>query len=134
MSMTESTATGQVREVMTPDVLGVVPSAPLEVALRMMVEADVHHLPVVDGERCVGLLHESDVLWRLWSTDGRRPPIVAAVVRTPPLVVAAGDTVRAAASRMIDAATDAALVFEDDRLAGIVTATDILRLVATVSW
>jgi CBS domain-containing protein len=131
MSMKESTATGQVREVMTPDVLGIVPSALLGVALRMMVEADVHHLPVVDGGRCVGLLHEADVLWRLWSTDDRRPPVVAAVVRRPPLVIAAEDTVRVAASRMIDAATDAALVMEDGRVVGIVTATDILRLVAT---
>jgi len=31
---------------------------------------------------------------------------------------------------MVDAATDAALVFEDGRLVGIVTATDIVRLVA----
>lgn len=131
MSMTESTATGKVREVMTPEVLGIVPSAPLGVALRMMVETGVHHLPVVDGDHYVGLLHESDLLWRLWSTDGRRPLTVAVVVRTPPLAVAAGDTVRTAASRMIDAATDAALVFEDGRLVGIVTATDILRLVAT---
>ncbi len=130
MSMTESTATDQVYEIMTRDVLGIVPSAPLDVALRMMVETGVHHLPVVDGDHCVGLLHESDVLWRLWSTDGRRPPPIVAVVRTPPLAVAAGDTVSAAASRMVDAATDAALVFEDGRLVGIVTATDIVRLVA----
>jgi len=130
MSMTESTATDHVHEIMTPDVLGIVPSAPLDVALRMMVETGVHHLPVVDGDHCVGLLHESDVLWRLWSADDRRPPPIVAVVRTPPLAVAAGDTVRAAASRMVDATTDAALVFEDGRLVGIVTATDILRLVA----
>jgi CBS domain-containing protein len=36
-----------VRHAMSPEVLGIVPEAPLEVALRMMVEARVRHLPVV---------------------------------------------------------------------------------------
>jgi CBS domain-containing protein len=130
MSVNEATATGRVREVMTPDVLGIVPTAPLEVALRMMVEAGVRHLPVVDGDRCVGLLHESDVLWRLWTTEDRRAPLVAAVVRTPPLSVNAGDTVHTAAGRMTGAKTDAVLVLDAGRLVGIITATDILRLVA----
>jgi CBS domain-containing protein len=120
-----------VREVMTPDVLGIVPSAPLEVALRMMVETAVHHLPVVDRGHCLGVAHEADVLWRLFSTAGRRPPTVGAVVRKPPLAVAAGDSVRVVARRMVDAGTDAALVLQDGRLAGIVTGVDLLRLVAT---
>jgi CBS domain-containing protein len=68
-----STADSTVGLVMVSEVLGIVPAAPLEVALRMMVEAGVRHLPVVDRGRCVGLLHESDVLWRLWSAAGWRP-------------------------------------------------------------
>ena len=128
MSTTE--AREQVREVMTPDVLGIVPSAPLEVALRMMVEAAVHHLPVVDRGRCLGVVHESDLLWRLWTTAGGRPPTVGAVVRTPPLAGPADEPVRVAARRMVVAGTDAALVLQGGRLVGIVTGTDLLRLVA----
>jgi CBS domain-containing protein len=97
-----STMDSQVGDVMTPDVLGIVPSAPLEVALRMMVEAAVHHLPVVDRGHCLGVAHESDVLWRLFSTAGSTPPAVGAVVRKPPLSVAAGDSVRVVARRMVD--------------------------------
>ena len=129
--MSATDARGQVREVMTPDVLGIVPSAPLDVALRMMVEAAVHHLPVVDRGNCLGVVHESDVLWRLWSTAGRRPPTVGAVVRQPPLTVEVDDSVRAVARRMVEAGTDAALVLRSGALVGIVTATDLLRLVAT---
>lgn len=127
MSTTER---GQVRAVMTPDVLGIVPSAPLEVALRMMVEAGVHHLPVVDRGHCLGVVHESDVLWRLWSTAGSRPPTVGAVVRNPSLAVRADESVRVTARRMVDAGSDAALVLQDGRLVGIVTGTDLLRLLA----
>jgi CBS domain-containing protein len=130
MVTTDAAVAGSVGEVMTPDVLGIVPSAPLEVALRMMVEAGVRHLPVVDEERCVGLLHEPDVLWRLWSTGGRHTT-AGTVVRTLPLAVNVNDPVRAAARRMVDAATDAALVLQDGRLVGIVTVTDLLRLMAT---
>lgn len=130
MSTTDSTA----RVVMTPDVLGIVPSAPLEVALRMMVEARVRHLPVVDDGHCVGLLHESDVLWRLWSTAGAASSPVVAVARTPVVTVAASDGVRTIARRMVDAATDAAMVVDGSpgggRIAGIVTATDLLRRLA----
>lgn len=126
-----STTDSYVRDVMAPDILGIVPSAPLEVALRMMVEAEVHHLPVVDRGHCLGVVHESDVLWRLWSTVGSRPSTVGAVVRKPPLAVASGDSVRVVARRMVEAGTDAALVLQDGRLVGIVTGTDLLRLVAT---
>ena len=119
-----------VRAVMTPDVLGIVPSAPLEVALRMMVEAAVHHLPVVDDGRCLGVVHEQDVLWRLWSAVGVLPPTVGAVVRRPALAVAVDDTVPVVARRMVDAGTDVALVLENGGLVGIVTGTDLLRLVA----
>lgn len=126
-----STTDSHAGDVMTPDVLGIVPSAPLEVALRMMVEAAVRHLPVVDRGHCLGVVHESDVLWRLFSAAGRRPPTVGAVVRKPPLAVAAGDSVRVVARRMVEAGTDAALVLQDGRLVGIVTGVDLLRLVAT---
>ena len=125
-----STTDSRVRDVMTPDVLGIVPSAPLDVALRMMVQAGVHHLPVVDRGHCLGVAHESDVLWRLWSTAGNGSPTVGAVVRKPPLAVVADDSVRDVARRMVEAGTDAALVLREGRLVGIVTGIDLLRLVA----
>lgn len=129
--MSTEDAPVRVRDVMTPDVLGIVPAAPLEVALRMMVEAAVHHLPVVDDGSCLGVVHEPDVLWRLWSAVGVLPPTVGAVVRRPALAVAVDDTVPDVARRMVDAGTDVALVLEDGGLVGIVTGTDLLRLVAT---
>jgi CBS domain-containing protein len=36
--------------------------APLEAAAAVMVEHDIHHLPVVDGERPVGMIGMRDVV------------------------------------------------------------------------
>jgi predicted transcriptional regulator len=124
-----STVDTTVGVAMTSEVLGIVPGASLEVALRMMVETGVRHLPVVDRGRCVGLLHESDVLWRLWSTAGA-PPLAAAVARAPVVSVGVSDDLRAVARRLVDAETDAAVVTEDGRIVGIVTVTDLLRRLA----
>lgn len=120
-----------VREIMSAHVLGIVPTAPLDVALRMMVEAGIRHLPVVDRHQCLGMLHESDVLWRLWSVTGTNPPRCGAVMRSPAPHVDTSDTVAVAARRMARADTDAVLVLDDGRVAGIVTATNLVGLLAT---
>ncbi|HEY7596167.1 MAG TPA: CBS domain-containing protein [Actinophytocola sp.] len=119
-----------IQRVMSAEVLGIVPSAPLEVALRMMVEAGVRHLPVVERRRCLGLLHESDALWRLWSTTGAGTRPCRTVMRTPPPCVDAAGTVGMAARRMARSASDAVLVLDEGRVVGIVTATDLVDLLA----
>lgn len=119
-----------VRQVMTGSVLGIVPTAPPEIALRMMVEAGVRHLPVVADGRCVGLLHEPDLLWNLWSTPGATP-LCGAIARPSPACVEVTDTVGTTARRMAAASTDAVLVLDAGRIAGIVTAVDLVRLLGT---
>jgi CBS domain-containing protein len=60
--------------------------------------------------------------------------MVGAVARTPVVTVTATEDVRTIARRMVDAATDAAVVVDGDRggrlIVGIVTATDLLRRLA----
>ncbi|WP_436498404.1 CBS domain-containing protein [Actinokineospora sp. HUAS TT18] len=121
-----------VRSVMTRDVVGIVPDAPLEVALRMMVAAHVRHLPVVRDGRYLGTVHETDLLWRLWSTDDHRTAsTVGAIVTSSryPCVEATA-TVGEAAARMVAQNVDAAVVIDHGTLVGIVTVTDLLAAVA----
>ena len=54
-----------VRAVMTPAVRTIPPSAPLRDAVRLMLEAKIGCVPVVDEGRLVGLLSESDCLAHL---------------------------------------------------------------------
>jgi sulfide:quinone oxidoreductase len=52
----------RVRPWMTADPTTVTAETPLDVAAALMVEHDVHHLPVVDGERPVGMVGMRDVV------------------------------------------------------------------------
>ncbi|SDI14353.1 CBS domain-containing protein [Actinokineospora alba] len=120
-----------VRSVMSTDVVGIVPQAPLEVALRLMVRAKVRHLPVVAEGECLGVVDESEILWHLWSTGVGVHPVVAEIVaaaRYPSVDISAA--LGHAAALMANQRVDAAIVTDRGRLAGILTVTDILRVAA----
>jgi CBS domain-containing protein len=53
-----------VKEVMTNDPITIAPDAPLAAAARLMLERKVGALPVVEGDRLVGILTESDFVKR----------------------------------------------------------------------
>jgi CBS domain-containing protein len=51
-----------VREIMTPKVLTVQPTQTVEECMALMTQRRVRHLPVVDGERLLGLLSIGDLV------------------------------------------------------------------------
>ncbi|WP_214364465.1 HPP family protein [Pseudonocardia sp. H11422] len=122
-----------VSAVMTRQLVAIVPAAPLTTALRLMTEAGVGHLPVIDGRRCLGVVTEADVVRCMAGWPG---PLGAATV------VLVGEICRPAefveirtrrsgvARRMRATGVDAVLVARHGRLQGIVTATDLIRSLA----
>jgi CBS domain-containing protein len=52
----------QVREIMTSDVIRVDCSQPLEECMSLMLDRNIRHLPVYDGDELMGLLSVRDVL------------------------------------------------------------------------
>lgn len=52
----------QVREIMTSDVINVDCSQPLEECMSLMIEKNIRHLPVYDGNELMGLVSVRDVL------------------------------------------------------------------------
>lgn len=58
-----------VRDVMTPDVITVDADASVEDAATLLVERDVSRLPVLDGERLVGIVSKRDVVRSLVSPE-----------------------------------------------------------------
>ncbi|MEQ7124502.1 CBS domain-containing protein [Actinopolymorpha sp. B11F2] len=121
----------RVRDVMTSRVLAVVASTEVDAALQLMVGAGVHHLPVMDKGRCIGLLHETDVVWRLaaWSLHGR-PPAAGDVARKPAPAVSVDRTVSEAAAEMFHRCGDAVVVNDGDQIVGILTTDDLLSVLA----
>jgi len=51
-----------VAEAMTPDPVTVTPETPVEEAATLMVDRNFHTLPVVDGEKLIGIVGKEDIL------------------------------------------------------------------------
>ncbi|HEX4815454.1 MAG TPA: CBS domain-containing protein [Nonomuraea sp.] len=119
-------------QVMSRILVAVRPEESPLMAWELMRRADVHHLPVVDGERVLGILTREQ-LAASWSGGPQEQS--TRQVRTlfgrerKPLVRPDTPLARVAAV-MLDAGCDAVPVLSDDGLVGMVTARDVLAAVA----
>jgi CBS domain-containing protein len=121
-----------VTEVMTTPLIGITHDAPVSTALRLMAGTGVRHLPVMDGQQCLGLVVEVDLV-RCLAQGG---PLASGMsllvgevsrpVRQLPVTARRSD----AARRMQADASEAVLIIDHGRLQGIVTATDLIRSLA----
>ena len=125
--MTES----RVGEIMTTSLVTVAPADSLVSAWELMSRGDIHHLPVVAGGRCVGLLDDRMIaadLARPLLGQRRRvsdamPPRVHCILPDTP--------VRRAAEMMRDGCLTAIPVVDTTmRLVGLVTDRDMVGIVA----
>ena len=107
-------------------------------ALDLMQQRNVHRLPVVDGNGAVvGMITRSDIQTAANGAHERADVIFALVGLTvgdvmtrEPVTVAAEDTINEAAACMLAHHISGVPIVEGDRLAGILTETDIFRIVA----
>jgi acetoin utilization protein AcuB len=81
-------------------------------------------LPVVEGDRLVGIITDRD----LGAHSGHlRETRVTAAMTENPLTVTPAIPLEAAARQMLDCKLDSLPVVEDGKLVGIITTTDILK-------
>ncbi|MCW0213399.1 MAG: CBS domain-containing protein [Pseudonocardia sp.] len=118
-----------VSAIMSTKLVAIVPTAALSTALRLMIASRVRHLPVLEDGRCTALASEVDLLQGIAAEHGplgvARLAVGDVARRTPS--VPAEARLSEAAHRMRVADRDAVVVIRDDRLLGIVTATDLIR-------
>jgi CBS domain-containing protein len=124
-----------VSTLMTDRIVAVLPSTKLIEALRVMDAAGVRHLPVVEGNRCVGLLAETDMLRQLVAHGLPQPRCAmrltaGEVCRRPAPVVPVRSTRAVAAQVMLAARSDAVVVLDNEQLLGIITASDLAASLA----
>jgi CBS domain-containing protein len=116
-------ATTRVGEIMTTVVTTVPAGASLAEARARVVDGRHSACPIVDGDRCVGIVTRSDLL--------AAPDDVAGSVGTTfggaVVTVTAADTALTALHVMLEEQVDHLPVLDGDRLIGICTRTDILR-------
>jgi nucleotide-binding universal stress UspA family protein/CBS domain-containing protein len=96
----------------------------LDRARARMAEARVRHLPVVDGERIVGMLSDADLGPHVGQLERTR----VHVAMTPrPITVSAAAGVEEAARLMLTHRVRALPVIDGARLVGVISSTDILE-------
>ena len=136
----------RVRDVMTKKVFTTTADTPLKVVARQMLEYGVSGLPVVDGDSVVGVVSETDILFKEQVAPDRKgvvdwlvhyaedPPRAKLDARTvgeamtfPAVTIGPARSVSDAAALMLKLRIDRLPVVEGGRLVGIVTRADLVR-------
>jgi CBS domain-containing protein len=136
----------KVADVMTENVFTVTAETPLKVVATRMLEYCISGMPVVDGDRVLGVISETDILFKEriapdrkgvldWLVHyGEDPPQAKLEARTageamttPAVTIASGRQVADAAALMLELRIDRLPVVDSGRLVGIVTRTDLVR-------
>jgi CBS domain-containing protein len=139
----------KVRDVMTESVFTVAPETPLKTVAKRMLEYGVSGMPVLQEERVVGVVSETDSLFKERVAPDRKgfvdwlvhygddPPLAKLDARTagdamtaPAVTIVPRRTVADAAALMLDLRIDRLPVVDGDQLVGIVTRTDVVRAFA----
>lgn len=134
----------EVREIMSAVVLTIPASQSCHEAALRMSRLNVHHLPVVaERDRLVGIVTDRDLRHYLFAVahtgPAGAPPAaetllsetpVTSVMSAPVVTVGPATSVQDAIGVMTARKVGALPVVEDERLVGILTESDVLRLLA----
>jgi CBS domain-containing membrane protein len=130
-------ASDPVNRVMTPAVLTIGPEDSLNEVFRLFAGYPVHHLPVVEGGRVVGMLSSSDVAKLKFFLPPPGPAQgallkdrwrVRQILRSPAITVPEHESVQRAAELMArNGIHSLPVVNSNDMLVGIVTTTDLIH-------
>lgn len=135
----------RIRDWMTPEPYTILPGALLNDAYILIKEQEIHRLPVVTrGDELVGIVTFSDILQHIpffpddASLELELPLLrksVHEIMTWDPITVSPDDTIQVAAERMLEYEISGLPVVreEDGCLVGIITESDIFRLVVQ-SW
>jgi len=117
----------RIKSVMTPFPYSIAPSASLEQAKAMMAEHDIRHLPVCDDHRVVGVLSQREMRVGLAGGAGKSRTVLEVCTRDP-LLVDLDRPLDSVTADMTAQRIGSAIVMRGDKLAGILTSTDVCRL------
>lgn len=122
--------------VMTTKIMTVSPSASVDRVIELMETHGIHHVPVVDHDRLVGMVSDRDIListgWMLTVERGNKgrplgPRRASQIMSTPLHVLKESDELQRAAGLMITHKIGAVPIVHDEKLLGLVTETDLIR-------
>lgn len=128
-----------VRDIMSKAPVTLKPDDILYLADEVMSLGRIRHLPVVEGERVVGMLSQRDLFHSALAValglkhkeqkDMLQAIRIREVMKQPVVTISTETTVKEAARMMIAKKIGCLVVVEKGGLLGLVTETDILRVV-----
>jgi CBS domain-containing protein len=131
----------KVEAIMTRDVASVTPDTPLKVVAGTLLGLGISGVPVCHEGRVVGVVSESDVLFKELGPESRGRALFPQLARrakeaaltageamsSPAVVIESKSAVWEAARRMLEHHVNRLPVVDDGRLVGIVTRSDLVR-------
>jgi CBS domain-containing protein len=123
----------QVKHVMTPFPHSIGEDESIGAAIEMMDTHDIRHLPVTRGHDIVGIISDTDlqVARALW---GERPEDattrIGLICTRMPYTVDLSEPLDRVVLEMAERQVGSVVVLKEERLAGILTTTDVCRLLA----
>ncbi len=116
----------QVRDLMNANVISIEPNSGVVDAAKRMIQEQVGPLPVVEGERAVGMVTDRDLIARVVA-EGRDPNTVTVndIATTDLVTIRPDQDVDEARQLMAQRQLDRLLVTEGDLLVGIISEADI---------
>ncbi|MDQ1272653.1 MAG: hypothetical protein QG591_1283 [Planctomycetota bacterium] len=98
---------------------------------RLVVENQIHHVPVVDGRRLVGMISTTDIIRLNITVSNADDWTIGKVMKKNLVTIEINDTVRKAAHLLSDGMFHSLPVIDkDNNLIGIITSTDLIRYLA----
>lgn len=119
----------------TKDVVAIPPRLLVGEAVKLMARLRIHHLPVMDGDRVVGMLSDRDVFQALLEAGALAKVAgwaVERIMRRDVLAVTASTEVGEVLKEMREKKLSALPVLRDGKVIGIVTESDMLRALETL--
>ena len=118
----------KISEVMTRDVQTVRPDQPVQQAASFMLSADAGSIPVIDGDRLIGMITDRDIAVRGVAKGYGPDTPVRELMTNDVICVRSDEDVDDVATKMSDAQVRRLPVIDDqERLCGIVSLGDLSR-------
>lgn len=125
-----------VTHIMSGNVRTVSPNQSLAEVRELMEKYNIRHLPVVTGQKLVGIISRTDIMRASWGVSRQEERenremlqgiSVAEAMSPEPLTITPHTLIREAAETLAELDLSALPVVEDTELVGIVTTTDLIR-------
>jgi acetoin utilization protein AcuB len=123
----------KISEVMTPWAFWIAGNQTAGMAREMMKQYGIRHLPVLDGEKVVGVVSERQIAFAQAWVHAEKPEFeVQEICDSEPYIVTPHRELAAVLDHMVVERCDCTLVMDAGKLVGIFTATDACRVLAAL--